>query len=117
VAKSWKPSRSSHNALVLVILALGKICQHRNSIPDWVNPSTELLHQGSVLKNYDVIPGLEYFAYATDMLGNITGAYNNMKDVYANIFASLYYGQLCRPLESYAYIHKASHKLQVIIRP
>jgi hypothetical protein len=117
VAKSWKPSRSSHNALVLVILALGKICQYRNSIPDLVNSSTELLHQGPVVKNYDVIPGLEYFAYATDILGNITGAYNNMKDVYANIFASLYYGQLCRPLESYAYIHKASHKLQVIIRP
>jgi hypothetical protein len=68
-------------------------------------------------KNYEVIPGLEYFAYATDILGNHTGAYNNMKDVYANIFAGLYLGQLARPMESFAYIHKASHKLQVIMRP
>jgi hypothetical protein len=116
-ARSGRPSRTSHNALVLTILALGKICQHRSSIPDAVSPSTNPPHNGYMLKNYEVIPGLEYFAYATDILGNITGAYNTMKDVYANIFASLYYGQLCRPLESYAYIHKASHKLQVIMRP
>ncbi|RBR08340.1 uncharacterized protein FIESC28_10286 [Fusarium coffeatum] len=63
------------------------------------------------------IHGLEYFAYATDILGNHLGAYNNMKNVYANIFAELYHGQLGRPMESFALIHKASHKLQVIMRP
>jgi hypothetical protein len=68
-------------------------------------------------KNYDVIPGLEYFAYATDILGNQLGAYNNMKNVYANIFASLYYGQLERPMQSYAHINIASNKLLVILRP
>jgi len=71
----------------------------------------------SLKKNYEVIPGLEYFAYATDILGNHLGAYNNMKNVYANIFAGLYHGQLGRPMESFAFIHKASHKLQVIMRP
>jgi hypothetical protein len=68
-------------------------------------------------KNYEITPGLEYFAYATDILGNHTGAYNNMKNVYANVFAGLYHGQLARPMESFAFIHKASHKLQVIMRP
>ena len=68
-------------------------------------------------KNYDVIPGLEYFALATDILGNQLGAYNNMKNVYANIFASLYYGQLERPMQSYAHINSASNKLLVILRP
>lgn len=68
-------------------------------------------------KNYDVIPGLEYFAYASDILGNHMGSYNNLKNVYANVFAGLYLGQLARPLESFAYIHQASHKLQILIRP
>jgi len=68
-------------------------------------------------KNYESIPGLEYFAFATDILGNHTGSYNNMKNVYANIFAGLYQGQLGRPLESFSFIHFAGHKLQVIMSP
>ncbi|TFB04271.1 hypothetical protein CCMA1212_003803 [Trichoderma ghanense] len=168
-----KPSRSIHSALVLVIIALGKICLHQDEVPDVVFPVDPMPHgspvsrngvppsptQGSppgfsahsqssgfpsprdqergyqsrrssihgasgpvrsglgLKKNYEVIPGLEYFALATDILGNHTGAYHNMKNVYANIFAGLYHGQLARPLESFAFIHKASHKLQVIMRP
>ena len=172
--KAGKPDRSIHSALILTVLALGKICLYRDNIPDIVHPSDHMGPAGSPIvrngvpqspaqssppsasshshhsaqrsprdasdrsahsrrasvhgstgyrsgyslkKNYEVIPGLEYFAYATDILGNLAGAYNNMKDVYANIFASLYYGQLSRPLESFAFIHKASHKLQVIMRP
>lgn len=168
-----RPDRSIHSALILTVLALGKICMYRDNIPDVVH-SSELLPHGSPVarngvvppspnqgsppafsshshssglpspkeqdrglhsrrssihgvtglrsgyslkKNYEVIPGLEYFAYATDILGNHTGAYNNMKNVYANIFAGLYQGQLARPMESFAFIHKASHKLQVIMRP
>ncbi|KAG6990440.1 hypothetical protein FocnCong_v020201 [Fusarium oxysporum f. sp. conglutinans] len=168
-----RPDRSIHTALVLTILALGKVCLHRDNVPDVVHPTEPLPHgspalrngaippspnQGSppgysshshssglpspkeqdrnihsrrssihgtgafrsgysLKKNYEVIPGLEYFAYATDILGNHTGAYNNMKNVYANIFAGLYHGQLGRPMESFAFIHRASHKLQVIMRP
>ncbi|KFA74515.1 hypothetical protein S40288_07421 [Stachybotrys chartarum IBT 40288] len=171
--KSGKPVRSLVSAIVLMVLALGKICLHRDNIPDVVHPAEYLsrgnshgrngipsspdphgsppahslhsqssglpspkeqersLHsrrssiQGagavragySLKKNYEVIPGLEYFAYATDILGNNTGIYNNIKDVYASIFASLYQGQLGRPMESFAWIHRASHKLQVIMRP
>ncbi|EXM32552.1 hypothetical protein FOTG_02874 [Fusarium oxysporum f. sp. vasinfectum 25433] len=168
-----RPDRSIHTALVLTVLALGKVCLHRDNVPDVVHPTEPLPHgspalrngaippspnQGSppgysshshssglpspkeqdrnihsrrssihgtgafrsgysLKKNYEVIPGLEYFAYATDILGNHTGAYNNMKNVYANIFAGLYHGQLGRPMESFAFIHRASHKLQVIMRP
>ena len=172
--KAGRPKRSIHNGLVLTILALGKICQHRENIPDVVHTTPHAASSGSPIirngvpqspgqssppgyashsnhsaqpspkdqaergsqsrrasfhaaqgvrsgynlkKNYEVIPGLEYFSSASDILGNFAGAYNNMKDVYANIFASLYYGQLNRPLESFAFIHKASHKLQVIMRP
>ncbi|KAF4971255.1 hypothetical protein FSARC_1877 [Fusarium sarcochroum] len=168
-----RPDRSIHSALVLTVLALGKICLHRDGVPDVANPSEYLLHgnpavcngamppstnqgsppqssacshslglpspkeqdssvpsrrpcihgmsdfgsEDSVKKNYEAIPGLEYFAHATDILGNHTGAYNNMKNVYANIFAGLYHGQLGRPMESFAFIHKASHTLQVITGP
>ncbi|KAG5915419.1 hypothetical protein E4U42_008065 [Claviceps africana] len=173
---TWgRPERSIHNALVLIILALGKICQHRERIPDAVHqaetslrgspsirnalsqspvqgspPSLSSTCQSSGLaspkelergggqsrrssiqgggsvsarfglglkKNYEAIPGLEYFAFATDILGNHIGAYKNMKNVYALIFAGLYHGQLARPLESFAFIHQAGHKLQVIMRP
>ncbi|KAM0221092.1 hypothetical protein ACHAPA_003443 [Fusarium lateritium] len=171
--RAGRPDRSIHSALVLTVLALGKVCLHRDNVPDVVHPTDPLPHgspavrngaippspnQGSppaysshshssglpspkehdrnihsrrssihgvggfrsgfsLKKNYEVIPGLEYFAYATDILGNHLGAYNNMKNVYANIFAGLYHGQLGRPMESFAFIHKASHKLQVIMRP
>ncbi|KAF7550985.1 hypothetical protein G7Z17_g5342 [Cylindrodendrum hubeiense] len=170
--RAGRPDRSIHSALVLTVLALGKICLYRENVPDVVHSSDPMPHgspitrnggvppsptQGSppafsshshssglpspkeqergihsrrssihgmggvrgysLKKNYEVIPGLEYFAYATDILGNHTGAYNNMKNVYVNIFAGLYHGQLGRPMESFAFIHKASHKLQVIMRP
>ena len=169
-----RPYRSIHSAVVLTILALGKICLYRDRIPDvlqtpdnapqgsphahnGVLPSpgqssppsytsqsassngqpspadqergrhsrrssmhghgTGLRQGYSLKRNYEVIPGLEYFAFATDILGNHQGAYNHIKDVYANIFACLYHGQLGRPMESFAFIHRASHKLQVIMRP
>ncbi|KAG6122998.1 hypothetical protein E4U14_002370 [Claviceps sp. LM454 group G7] len=173
---TWgRPERSIHNALVLTILALGKVCQSGDRIPDAVH-QTETAPRGSsqtrnglsqsptqgsppslpsvfhpsgltspkeaergggqsrrssvqgsgsgavrhglgLKKNYEAIPGLEYFALATDILGNHLGGYKNMKNVYALIFAGLYYGQLARPMESFAFIHQAGHKLQVIMRP
>ncbi|KAF4455906.1 hypothetical protein F53441_1843 [Fusarium austroafricanum] len=165
--------RSIHTALVLTVLALGKVCLHRDNVPDVVHHTETLPHGSPVVcdgvipprsnqhshprysssshppglpppraeagekpdncppvrgvgvsdssgrpkKNYEVTPGLEYFAYATDILGKQTGTYNNMKNVYANIFAGLYHGQLGRPMENFAFIHRASHKLQVILRP
>lgn len=144
--RAGRPERSIHNALILSVLALGKICLHRDYIPDALHhgdalPHGSPLHRNGVLpspmqgsppshsshshsssiaspreperggvqsrqssihgpggvragysfkKNYEVIPGLEYFAFATDILGNHMGAYKNMKNVYANIFAGLY---------------------------
>ena len=67
-------------------------------------------------KNLDVVPGLKYFAFATDILGNQAGG-NSLQHVHANILASLYHGQLGRPLESHAYLHQACRSLQVILRP
>ncbi|KAJ6790005.1 hypothetical protein PWT90_03794 [Aphanocladium album] len=166
-SRSGRPHRTIHTALVLTVLALGKVCQHRDFVPDALHAGDPMPHgrfhlngipqspkgsppgdssrsqssslasprdqdrpfhsrrsslagntrSGLLKKNYENIPGLEYFAFATDILGNHLGSYNNMKNVYADIFAGLYQGQLGRPLESFAFIHRAGHKLQVIMRP
>ena len=172
-ARGARPERTIHNALILIILALGKICQARDRVCDAVHPSEAPVPHGSpqtrngvpsspshssppsiashgqtpilasptehdrgmhsrrssihgssslrpgytLKKNYEAIPGLEYFAFATDILGNHIGGYTSMKNVYALIFAGLFHGQLARPMESFAFIHQAGHKLQVIMRP
>ncbi|KAH8685747.1 hypothetical protein BGZ60DRAFT_365116 [Tricladium varicosporioides] len=67
-------------------------------------------------KNLDVIPGLFYFALATDIIGNQLAG-NSLQHVHANILAGLYHGQLGRVMESHAYIHQACRSLQVILRP
>ncbi|KAG9231951.1 hypothetical protein BJ875DRAFT_99840 [Amylocarpus encephaloides] len=67
-------------------------------------------------KNLDVIPGLFYFALATDIIGNQLGG-NSLQHVHANLLAGLYHGQLARVIESHAYIHQACRGLQVILRP
>jgi hypothetical protein len=71
---------------------------------------------GAKQKNLDVIPGLFYFALATDIIGNQLGG-NSLQHVHVNILAGLYHGQLGRVLESHAYIHQACRALQVILRP
>jgi hypothetical protein len=67
-------------------------------------------------KNLDMMPGLAYFAFATDILGNQLGG-NSLQHVHAYILAGLYHAQLARIMESSAYIANASRILQVILRP
>ncbi|KAB5555007.1 hypothetical protein GE09DRAFT_147122 [Coniochaeta sp. 2T2.1] len=169
--KPAKPvfERSIQNALVLLVLALGKICLCKEKIPEVVPVSdptqnSPIIRNGHPLspmqgsppshapmplssalpspkditgsrrgsfqggtaalpkvvtftkRNLDVIPGLDYFALATDILGNQLGG-STMKHVYANILAGLYHGQLGRVIESYAYIRQASYALQTRMRP
>ncbi|KAI9812570.1 MAG: hypothetical protein M1827_004559 [Pycnora praestabilis] len=68
------------------------------------------------LKNADVVPGLAYYAYATDILGNLHGG-NELSHIQANLLAGLYAGQLARVLESWRWINSACTACQVIIRP
>lgn len=158
--------RSIQNALVLLVLALGKIClergkiaevvavgepnlgspQARNGVPqsplqgsppssafnphssrvasprDNTTASRRASFQGGwvpfkpVPRNMDVIPGLDYFAVATDILGGQLGG-ATLRHVYAYILAGLYHGQLGRVMESYAYIKQAGYSLQIKMRP
>ncbi|KAH6649692.1 hypothetical protein F5144DRAFT_588356 [Chaetomium tenue] len=171
--KSYKPAfqRSINNALVLLVLALGKICLHKDKIPDVVpvseppphgsplarngypaspvqgsspsqashsaglpspkdgserpGPSRRASFQGggasirggtSPKRNMDVIPGLDYFAYATDIMGGQLAG-SSLRHIYAYLLAGLYHGQLGRVLESYAYIKEAGFALQIKMRP
>lgn len=175
--KQSKPifQRSINNAVVLLVLALGKVCLHKDKIPDVV-PVSDVSHgsplarngypaspvQGSppshsshsshsqlaglpspkeagerpglsrrssfqgpgssakagtsLKRNLDVIPGLDYFAYATDIMGGQLAG-TSLRHVYAYILAGLYHGQLGRVLESYAYIKEAGWALQIKMRP
>lgn len=58
--------------------------------------------------NLDVIPGLDYFAYATDILGNQMDG-TKIDHIHAHILACLYYGQLGRVVASFHHIRQASH--------
>ncbi|KAK2811343.1 hypothetical protein FQN50_002220 [Emmonsiellopsis sp. PD_5] len=67
-------------------------------------------------RNMDVIPGLAYFALASDILGNLLGG-NDLKHGQACLLAALYTGQLARPFSSHAWICEASRACQVLLRP
>ena len=168
--------RSPTTAMVLLILALGKICEYREPLPGPVpvstadrfayparssspqpgifgqspsdsssirhsptssshsmvntsapSPSIGLLRQNhrsprsSVgesppqVRNLDVIPGLAYYAQATDILGNLTGS-TSLVHVQCCILAGLYSGQLANSIESLGWIQNAARTLLVILR-
>lgn len=168
--------RSISTALVLLVLALGKICEWKDPLPGLVpdgtqNPRHRPHHpysplsmqldspipaalrqsptpsQSSIyrtvtspstglrfgrlsrrssneglssfekgLKNADVVPGMAYYAYATDILGNLHGG-NELTYIQANLLAGLYCGQLARVFESWSWINSACRACQVLVRP
>lgn len=169
--KPGVPNRSIDSALVLAVLALGKICLWKDKIPELVqdqepaaytnspsvrngvlsspaqgSPPGLLSTQASSLpspkepdrslssrrpslqganpplrgqnmkRNLDVIPGLEYFGMAADILGSHLGSFT-LRNVYVALFLGLYHGQLGRVLESWSYIALAGRQLQVVLRP
>lgn len=178
-AKKLKPQRSVKHALVLVVLALGKICNWRDrKLPEAVEKEPAANHNSPVVrnghvtspthgsppssavsqspgqvglpspkdmdragasrrssmqasnmqaptsaaspaptkKNYEVIPGLEYFAYATDILGNQFGGYK-LSHVQAHILVSLYYAQLGRVIPSFRHIRFACQAIVDKLQP
>ncbi|KAK4230270.1 hypothetical protein QBC38DRAFT_50184 [Podospora fimiseda] len=95
----------------------GSTSSRRSSGPtsgrSWNLPSAS----GSAMdRNMDRIPGLDYFAYATDILGGQMGGFS-IRHVHAHILAGLFYGQLGRVVESYSHIKQASWALQTKLRP
>lgn len=66
-------------------------------------------------RNVDVIPGLAYYAQATDILGNCNGG-NDLSHVQASLLAGLYAGQLARTFESWSWIHNACRACRYLVR-
>ena len=168
--KAGHPFRSITTAIVLLVMALGAVCEHQGKIPDvapdgngedqftgspiFRNGQTSASLQSSPLvstpvafpsppeadrmqprsrrssfegtsvpnarrerpKNIDIIPGLSYFALATDIIGNQLAG-SSLQHVHVSILAGLYHGQLGRILESHSYIFQACQVLQFILRP
>ncbi|KAI0394272.1 hypothetical protein F5Y17DRAFT_475941 [Xylariaceae sp. FL0594] len=167
--KPGRPYRNVQSTLVLLVLALGKICLHRGKIPDVIHDTDDALSNSPLMRNgtlaspgqgsppgqkppsqssglpspkdmnatvmmsrrssvqgnrtsplprrnMDVIPGLEFFALASDIMGADYGAFG-LKHVHVHILAGLYHGQLGRVLDSWEHITSASRKLQVVLRP
>ncbi|KAI9841557.1 MAG: hypothetical protein M1837_000603 [Sclerophora amabilis] len=165
------PDRSISSALILLVLALGKVCENANWVPGPVpeptkvpcttsgspvyqtdSPPISIKHSPSSshssvttsaasphndlgripppaypispaaekaapkIRNIDVIPGLAYFAYATDILGNLHGG-SDLSHVQAGLLAGLYAGQLGRVLESWSWINWACTKCQILVHP
>ena len=169
--------RLEHNistAIVLLVMALGKIADHKEQLPGPVhvpgdrqemqnalrqsparmhansrspppsveqspkssnyagtNPSIHSLLSGprtdtssprplpddisNLPLNVDVIPGLAYYAKATDILGNLHGL-NDLTHVQAHLLAGLFAGQLARTFESWSWIHSACIACRFIVR-
>ncbi|GKT61238.1 hypothetical protein ColTof4_01325 [Colletotrichum tofieldiae] len=86
------------NIIVLIVLALGKVFQHRETMRD----------------NNDSIPGLEYMAAASQFMDE-----HHERDTveHAQIFilTALYYDQLGRVVESYSYLEEADRALRMIM--
>jgi hypothetical protein len=92
------------NGIILLVLELGAICEWRHKpLPGPVSISAiSAAHTSdfSLLLNLDIIPGLAYYAYATNILGNMQGG-NNLRHVQAALLAALYAGQLAYPIQSH----------------
>ncbi|KAB8212820.1 hypothetical protein BDV33DRAFT_210814 [Aspergillus novoparasiticus] len=156
---------SIYNAIILLVLALGSICEanlvpgpltddvidfRKQVIPGppthdllsradsdsqtqdsgyiadshtFASPSVTDSRQSSVdrqptiqEKNLDYIPGLAFYAYATQILGMLQGA-NTLPHAQAALLAGLYADQLATPIQSYGWIRQAARICEVVIRP
>ncbi|KAH0566193.1 hypothetical protein GP486_000407 [Trichoglossum hirsutum] len=168
--------RSIRTVLVLLVLALGKICDHHTWVPGPApdnktsprsmmsppskadSPRTPVKHSPTLSayptystlpsafegpgrpnlsrrtsieghpqyekmfdsrnvesRNVDVVPGLAYYALATEILGPLMGG-NDLPHVQAGLLAGLYCGQLGRVLESWKWINWACVSCQVLLR-
>lgn len=88
---------------------------HPHSRRTSMDRSATHLTSGVKPRNMDMMPGLHYFAMATDILGNQLAG-NTLQHVHVGILLSLYHGQLGRVLESWPYLNAACRSLVFKLR-
>lgn len=163
--------RSPETAKILLVMAIGRICEVRDNLPGPV-PDCSFNHPPSILspsggrvdsppptfpmrhspssssqstintsapsplshgryglssprssngeilpgtRNLDVIPGLAYYAQASDILGNLTG-YHDLVMAQCCLLAGLYAGQLANTLESLTWIQSACRICRLLVK-
>jgi hypothetical protein len=128
--------RSLRNAIILLVLALGKVCSYKKNLP---SPQSDKCPQASGAwgsfnhtsqsngsfnsdasedgrpRNIDIMPGMAYFSYATDILGNQQGGHT-VAHAQAMILAALYISQFARVLESWSWINSACRITMVLLK-
>lgn len=115
VADRASPPRieqSIDNAVILLVLALGSICKCCGCpVPSPVSPGIQGLREE---RNVDIIPGLAYYGYATQILGSLQGG-NDLSHVQAALLAGLYAGQLAHSFQSYGWIFQGTRACQMLV--
>ena len=66
-------------------------------------------------RNINLMPGMAYFSYATDILGNQQGG-NTVAHAQCMLLAALYLGQFARVLESWSWINNACRICLILIK-
>ncbi|KAH7033952.1 hypothetical protein B0J12DRAFT_582517 [Macrophomina phaseolina] len=111
--------RTIGNAIVLLVLAIGRICEHKMRLPaSSRNPATgacgslktpttnsppAAIREEMAALDVDITPDLAYYTYAVEILGTVYGG-NSLSHGQAGVLACLYMGQLARVMESWGWI-------------
>ena len=86
--------------------------QYSNSQP---SPRSYYEDLSKKSRNIDILPGLAYYAPATDILGNLHGS-NDLAHVQAYLLAGIYIGQFARTFESFKWISSACVACRFLVR-
>jgi len=112
--QSIDTERSASNAVVHLVLALGKICTHKGDLLGSRRSSSNDSFSSQPAKNIEIIPGLAYYAKAAEILGDqIDG--NDLIHAQMFLLAGLYKGQLARVKESMSWITMAGRVIQTLL--
>jgi hypothetical protein len=108
--------RSLRNAIVLLVLAVGKVCAYTDQLP---SPSSDK-HTNTDTddnrpRNVHILPGMGYFAYATEIFSSQHGG-NTVAHAQAMILMALYLGQYVRVMESWSWINNACRVTMIHVK-
>lgn len=118
VGPSCRIEHTIGNAIILMVLALGAICEHKTALPS-LDPN-EGLHDNQVPGpasglNTQAFPGLAYYFYAAGILGEMQGGVE-LPFIQASILASFYAGQSAHPCLSHDWICQATRACSFLMR-
>ncbi|KAJ5737390.1 uncharacterized protein N7483_002515 [Penicillium malachiteum] len=119
------------NARILMLLALGAICETGPTLSD-VDTEEELDYRQQYIpkicklpspshpthsnsNKYKAFPGLKLYGHATTILGYFQGG-AELCHVQTCLLAALYSGQLAHPFQSHSWIHQAARECQILVR-